>query len=165
MVQPLDIGTWLRSSTVLAISLPPAASVGHQQIVKAILTVEEEKAKEQEIVPTPSRSGETRHYVWLDMPCPRMWAWPLDSPPDAGVAWEEAASPVFVVATQSERFAQWAGSEGSPDLLIGADADPSALDTASRVAGRRLDAPATGSVILIREGTAETLVAPLGGQP
>jgi hypothetical protein len=165
MVQPLDIGTWLRSSTVLAISLPPAASVGHQQIVKAILTVEEEKAKEQEIVPTPSRSGEIRHYVWLDMPCPRMWAWPLDDPSAvAGVAFEEATASVFVVATQSERFAQWAGSEGSPDLLIGADAAPSALDAASRVVGRRLDAPATGSVILIRDGTAETLVAPLAGQ-
>lgn len=156
-VQRLDIGGWLKARSVLAISLPPAATVGHQQVVAALLTA---ALREQSPVPSASRPGpsvpRTERCVWLDVPKPKHWEWHR-----SGILDQNENSPrALVVADAAAQFELWIGSEQSHDVLIGALAQPPTLGVTGALIGRELDRPATGQLMLIRDGQVHTLIAP-----
>jgi hypothetical protein len=156
-VQRLDVGGWLKARSVLAVSLPPAATVGHQQVVAALLTA---ALREQSPVPLASRPGpsvpRTERCVWLDVPKPKHWEWHRSEIIDQ----TENSPRALVVADAAAQFEPWMGSKQSHDVLIGALAQPPTLGVAGALIGRELDRPAPGQVMLIRGGQVHTLIAP-----
>lgn len=171
-VRQLDVGIWLQSRANLAISLPPGANVGHRQIVAAINEASHERqgfedappdlprgVSEEEVIVLQEASAKapTNRRVWLEAPRPKLWTEP------AVFGNHYARERVLVIASDSACFADWASYSDSPqDLLIGSQSEPESLKLAGRSGGRQrgLSAPPSGSVILVRDGKAETILAP-----
>jgi hypothetical protein len=141
-VERLDVGAWLSSQAVLAVSLAPGAGVTDQQILAALLATSHELQKQA--------ASRTVCSVWRDMPKPK----------HCSMAWLLFLDRALVTTNMAARFRDWSGSGIGHDLLLGSQTVAESLEVAGAVAQRPLAAPPPGQVILVRSGAVEQLSAP-----
>ena len=130
--QPLDLRSWLASSAILAVSLPPGASIAQRQIAVAMLVAANRVTDQDASLLQPTM-------IWHNTGAPH----PHGDPTSGGKR-------LLVLAGRGAAFASWTASSWGSAWLLGSDADPGALEAASRRLGAAgVPEISAGQVLLI----------------